>query len=283
MRKGIMRGLLLIGIGYVLRIPIFEWFTGIFNNYFLVVDVLQCIGVSLIAIVFIYALCLQRTLIFSILMLLAGMVIFLTEPLYRNLGLEDTPILFANYMTKANGSIFTILPWFGYMAFGAFIATLFYGYLERPRFKVMIIAGFIFFGIQLIHFSGYLLNELYYITDIQLFEDVAYYNYLFKRLGNVLIVFAIFYTFEAYVKQPLILKIGQKTLSIYVIHFIIIYGSFTGYGLAQIIGKTLTPWQSVIGAVLFLISVCLISLYVIKPNTFVYSNLRRLLLYRKLQ
>ncbi|MEM9679347.1 MAG: heparan-alpha-glucosaminide N-acetyltransferase domain-containing protein, partial [Bacteroidota bacterium] len=182
MRKGIMRGLLLIGIGYMLRIPILEWFTGVFNTYFLVVDVLQCIGVSLIAIVLIYALCLQRTLIFSILMLLAGMVIFLTEPLYRNLGLEDTPILFANYMTKANGSIFTILPWFGYMAFGAFIATLFYGYLERPRFKVMIIAGFIFFGIQLIHFSGYLLNELYYITDIQLFEDVAYYNYLFKRL-----------------------------------------------------------------------------------------------------
>ncbi len=283
MRKGIMRGLLLIGIGYALRTPVFEWFLGIFRTYFLVVDVLQCIGLSLIAIVIIYALCLKRTIVFSILMLLIGMAVFITEPLYRDLELTNIPLVFANYMTKANGSIFTILPWFGYMAFGAFIATLFYGYLEKPRFKTYIITGFILFGLLLIFRSAYLFNTLYYATDIQLLEDVAYYNYLFTRLGNVLVVFAFFYTFEAYLKQSLILKIGQKTLSIYIIHFIIIYGSFTGLGLTQLIGKTLTPWQAIIGAVLFLISVCVISLYVIKPNTFVYSNIRRMVLQRKLK
>ena len=77
--------------------------------------------------------------------------------------------------------------------------------------------------------------------DIQLFMDAASYNYLFTRLGNVFIYFALFYALEKYLKIPLILKIGQKTLSIYVIHFIIIYGSFTGIGLKHIIGKTLNP------------------------------------------
>ena len=55
-RKGLVRGLMLIGIGYALRIPIFRWLTGKFGTYFMVIDVLQCIGLSLILIVSIYLL-----------------------------------------------------------------------------------------------------------------------------------------------------------------------------------------------------------------------------------
>ena len=46
-KKGLLRGLMLIGIGYALRIPIFRWFKGKFDSYFMVIDVLQCIGLSL--------------------------------------------------------------------------------------------------------------------------------------------------------------------------------------------------------------------------------------------
>ena len=118
--------------------------------------------------------------------------------------------------------------------------------------------------------------KLFYITDLEIFKDVANYNYLFIRLGNVLLLFAIFYASEDYIKKPLLLKIGQKTLSIYVIHFIIIYGSFTGIGLHQLIGKTLLPWQAIIGAALFLTTVCFISFYYVKTNAFVYQRLRKL-------
>jgi uncharacterized membrane protein len=249
---------------------------GKFNPYFLVVDVLQCIGLSLICIVLIYKLTFKKTLIFSIIMLSLGILIFLTEPLYRFLELSDIPEVFSNYMTKRNGSVFTILPWFGYVAFGAFIATLFYRYLERPRFKLATVSGFFISGLAFIHFSGYVLMKLYYFTGLVVFKDVAYYNYLFTRLGNVLIIFSLFYLAERVIMQPLILKIGQKTLSIYVIHFIIIYGSFTGIGLNQLIGKTLEPWQAIIGALLFLASVCFMSFYYGKTNAFVYSNIRRL-------
>ena len=276
MRKGVLRGLMLMGIGYLLRVPIFEWLIGKFNSYFLIIDVLQCIGLSLIGIVFIYTITFRKTLIFSILMLVLGVIIFMTEPLYRFLELSDVPELFSNYMTKSNGSVFTILPWFGYVAFGAFIATLFYRYLERPRFKIATVTGFFIIGMALIQFSSHLLMKIYNVTDIQLFKEVAYYNYLFTRLGNVLVIFSIFYLAEYYLKRPLILKIGQKTLSIYVIHFIIIYGSFTGIGLHQLIGKTLEPWQAVFGALLFLTSVCFVSFYYAKTNAFVYSMIRRL-------
>ena len=54
MRKGIVRGFFLIGIGYLLRFPFLSWFSGYFNSYFLVIDVLQCIGLSLIIVVVLY-------------------------------------------------------------------------------------------------------------------------------------------------------------------------------------------------------------------------------------
>ncbi|MDA9056469.1 DUF1624 domain-containing protein [Flavobacteriaceae bacterium] len=267
MRKGVIRGLMLIGIGYALRIPIFRWLTGSFGTNFLIIDVLHIIGLSLILIVGIYILCQKKTLLFSITMLCLGTFVFLTEPLYRTFAAEGIPLIFANYLTKANGSVFTIVPWFGYMAYGSFIATLFYGYLLRPHFKTAIVTGFFTVGFGLIFGSSDLLHSLTVSTDFKLFSEVAYYNYLFIRLGNVLILFGLFYALESYLKHPVILKIGQKTLSIYVVHFILLYGSFTGWGLHRIFGKNLTPIEAIIGAICFLVTVTIISIYFNKAQT----------------
>jgi uncharacterized membrane protein len=229
----------------------------------------------LILIVCVYTICQKKTLLFSVTMLCLGTIIFLNEPLYRTFGAEGIPLLFANYFTKVNGSVFTILPWFGYMAYGAFIATLFYGYLLHPRFKTAIVTGFFTVGLALIYGSSSLLHWLTTITNITLFFEVANYNYLFVRLGNVLILFGVFYVLESYLKHPVVLKIGQKTLSIYVVHFVLLYGSFTGMGLNRILGKNLTPLEAIIGALSFLVVVSLISIYIIKANTQVYGFFRQ--------
>lgn len=272
-KKGLIRGLMLIGMGYLLRIPILMWFEGKFNTYWLAVDVLQCIGLSIIMIILLYLITFKKTLIFSILLLILGTVIFVTEPLYRNLDLSHLPVAIANYMSKANKSVFTILPWFGYMAYGGFISTLFYRYLEKNVFKTAIITGFIVTGVILIKYSSAILYKLNLLTGITVFKLSAGYNYLFTRLGDVLILFAIFYLLENSLRHFLILKIGQKTLSIYVIHFIIIYGSFTGLGLSQLIGKNLEPWQAILGALLFLIVVCIIALNYVKTNAYIYRKI----------
>jgi uncharacterized membrane protein len=275
-RKGITRGFFLIGIGYLIRIPFLAWFSGYFNSYFLVIDVLQCIGCSLILIIVLYLLCAKKTILFSTVLLLLGFSIFLSEPLYRQLSFDTIPMIFNNYVSKTNGSVFTMIPWFGYVVFGACLAPIFHTNLNKVHFKIITIASFLIVGAVLVQYSSYLLSLLYKLTNIKLFLDSANYNYLFTRLGNVFLYFAFFYGFEKFLKFPLILKIGQKTLSIYVIHFIIIYGSFTGIGLKNIIGKTLTPWQAVFGALLFLTIVCFISFYYVKSNTFLYTHLRRL-------
>jgi uncharacterized membrane protein len=273
MQKGIIRGLFLIFVGYLIRSPILQWLSGSFNTYFLVIDVLQCIGLSLICIILLYFLSAKKIVLFSFITLILGVLIFVTEPLYREVSFDNVPLLFRNYISKSNGSVFTIIPWFGYFSFGAFLATLFYKNLHKRYFKTIAVSSFLLIGALLIFYSSSILCEIAEATNAILFLNAANYNYLFTRLGNVFIYFAFFYTFEKYLKFPLILKIGQKTLSIYVIHFILIYGSFTGVGL-KLIGKNLSPWVAVFGALAFIACVCFISFYYVKTNAFLYKNLR---------
>ena len=275
-KKGFYRGLLLIAIGYLLRINIFGWLKGEFSNYVFVVDVLQCIGLSLIILIGCYILLYKHIRLLSLLLLILGCFCFLTEPLYRSLNLSHVPEFLANYMTKTNGSIFTILPWFGFTAFGGFLATVFFSHVHRNKFRLLTVISFFIFGSLLIEYSSWLLMKLYLWSDIELFKSCAYYNYLFTRFGNVLIIFGVFYAAEPFLKGSLISKIGQKTLSIYVIHFIIIFGSFTGIGLKYFLSKSLNPTEAIFGAIVFIISVCLISFYYAKTNAFVYKSVRQL-------
>ncbi|NNC49106.1 MAG: DUF1624 domain-containing protein [Flaviramulus sp.] len=275
-KKGLFRGLLLLVIGYSLRINIVSWFDGYFSNYFFVVDVLQCIGLSLIMLVFLHMLFKKYSYVFSVVLFIIGCLCFVTEPLYRNMTLDNIPLFIANYVSKSNGSVFTILPWFGYSAYGAFISTVFFRHAHKNRFKAFTIITFFVVGSLLIYFSSWFLIVMSDITNIELLKMSANYNYLFSRFGNVLILFGVFYTFERFLKKSLIVKIGEKTLSIYVIHFILLYGSFTGYGLKRYFTKSLEPSEAILGAVLFMIVVCFISFHYAKTNHFVYNLIQKM-------
>ena len=275
-KKGFFRGLLLIGIGYSLRINLVSWLSGYFSNYFFVIDVLQCIGLSLIILVCLHILFKHNSYIFSTVLFALGCLCFVSEPLYRNIVIDNLPLPITNYMTKINGSVFTILPWFGYSAFGAFLSTLFFRHVHRNRFKQFTIITFFVVGYLLIYYSSWFLKELYYLTDIELFILSADYNYLFTRFGNVLILFGLFYAFEHFLKQSIIARIGEKTLSIYVIHFIILFGSYTSYGLKRFLHQSLDPTEAIFGAILFMLVVCFIAFHYAKTNTFVYNTIRKL-------
>src|SRR5690606_1482060 len=84
-KKGLSRGWMLLVIGYALRIPFFSWLKGSFDTYFLVVDVLQCIGVSLLLLIGLYYVCRKNSHVLSVVFVTLGIGIFLCEPLYRNL------------------------------------------------------------------------------------------------------------------------------------------------------------------------------------------------------
>ncbi|NNE77686.1 MAG: DUF1624 domain-containing protein [Pricia sp.] len=255
-RKGVKRGLELLFIGYLLRMNLFGLLNGQIYDSFYLVDVLHCIGRSILGIIAIYLLTQNRKkYIFPLVLVGVTFLLFLFEPLYKQWSYSLLPDAVANYLTKANGSVFTIMPWFGYATLGGFLSLLFtrfknFKYLYPAAIGIAISLGFV-----LIFFSSDFFLALAGWTGIQLFADIYFNNYLFIRLGDVFMVFAIFMLFRSLLQKSTILKVGQSTLSIYVVHFIILYGSFTGIGLYGFFHNSLPPVVAILGALTFM-TVC---------------------------
>ena len=252
--KGIRRGLQLLFIGYLLRLNFFGLFKGQIYNAFYLVDVLHIIGLSILSIIAVYLLTQNRAkYVFPSALILITLILFTLEPVYKQWTFAFMPDALANYFTKANGSVFTIIPWLGYTAFGAFASVLFTKFREFKYIYPVSIGISAITGLSLIFLSSPLFLSLYGLTGIGLFEGIYGNNYLFIRLGDVLVVFAVFMLLRYWLTGKTILKIGQNTLSIYVIHFIVLYGSFTGLGFYRFFHHSLSPSIIIPGAVLFMI------------------------------
>ena len=252
-KKGIKRGIQLLFIGYLLRLNLFGLFMGEMYPSFFLVDVLHIIGLSILGIIGLYLFTSkQKKYVFPLLLLTISCLLFSFEPIYSNWTFQILPDALANYFTKTNGSVFTIIPWFGYTAIGGFFSYLFIHYKNSQSLYPTAISVAALTGIFLIFFSSDLFIAVSSITGIQLFEAIAANNYLFIRLGDVLIAFAVFMLLRQFITSRAILKIGQNTLSIYVIHFVILYGSFTGLGLYRFFYQSLPPEILIPAAIAFM-------------------------------
>ncbi len=255
-KKGIRRGLQLLFIGYLLRLNLFGLIKGQVYDAFFLVDVLHIIGLSILGIVAVYLFTYKHgRLLFPGLLFALACLLFAFEPVYNTWTYPFLPDALANYLTKSNGSVFTIVPWFGYTAFGAVLSILFTRFKDYKHVYAWAIPASAITGLALIFYSSTLFVWLYENTGIGLFAKVYSNNYLFIRMGDVLVVFAVFMLIRQLVTSQLVLKIGQNTLSIYVIHFIILYGSFTGMGLYRYFHHSLSPALVIPGAIAFM-AVC---------------------------
>ncbi|MFX0557971.1 heparan-alpha-glucosaminide N-acetyltransferase domain-containing protein [Maribacter sp. CXY002] len=253
-KKGIKRGIELLVIGYLLRMNFLGLLKGEIYESFYLVDVLHCIGLSILGILAIYLLSNRgKQWLFPSLLLISTLILFVFEPYYKTQSFSLFPQWLANYFTKTNGSVFTIIPWFGYTAFGSFISILFAKYKDHKHLYTGSISLFMIIGLTLIFYSSDFFLALSNYSGITLFSDIFYNNYLFIRLGNVLLVFSVFMLFRQFLTNKTGLRLGQSTLSIYVIHFMILYGSLTGLGLYRFFHHSLHPIIAILGAVVFMI------------------------------
>ncbi len=252
-QKGVKRGLQLLFIGYLLRMNLFGILQGEIYESFYLVDVLHCIGLSLLGIIGVYLLTQNgKKYLFPAVLTAITLLLFVFEPYYKQWTFSVLPNLFANYLSKTNGSVFTIFPWFGYSAIGAVLSILFARFQNFKYLYPMAIGLAALTGFGLIYYSSAFFLNASEATGIKLFADIFYNNYLFIRLGNVFLVFAVFMVFKSFLTNKTVLKIGQSTLSIYVVHFIILYGSFTGLGLYRFFNHSLAPLVVIPGALLFM-------------------------------
>lgn len=84
----------------------------------------------------------------------------------------------------------------------------------------------------------------------QLFPTLSLY-----ALGNLFLFIAMVYVIAKTVKwnKQLFLKMGQNTLSIYIVHVIILYGGIFGFGLSMFLSAKLSPWVAIAGAISFMV------------------------------
>lgn len=260
-KKGVKRGLQLLAIGYLLRLNFFGLLKGQIYGSFYLVDVLHCIGLSILGIIGIYLLTANRNkYLFPGVLLATTLALFVMEPYYKQFSHHYLPDLMANYLTKANGSVFTIFPWFGYAAIGAFLSVWFDRFKNHAYLYPTAIISFLGLGTILLFYSSGFFLKLSDLTGMALFSRIYLNNYLFIRLGDVFLVFAIFMLFRRFLTQATLLKIGQSTLSIYVFHYIILYGSFTGLGIYYFLKHSLPPYIIIPGALVFIVVTTILAL-----------------------
>lgn len=251
-QKGIRRGLSLIAIGYILRLSLPRLLRGDIYNGLFAVDVLHCIGLALLALIGTYLFSRRFRLSFPLLLGLGGALVFYIEPSLNTANLENVPLVLRNYLTRASGSVFTPIPWIGYSMLGGVLGYILH---RRPQlaFGQWLPIALVGAGLLMHLQSDKLLLNLYNLTGLDNFHAHAFNNYLLFRLGHVFLAVAIFiWIAQVWENIPkLLLRIGSETLVIYEVHFVLLYSTWFGIGLSTFWYRSLTPWQTFFGALLF--------------------------------
>ena len=247
--KRVRRGLKLISIGYLLHAPALALFTenavGAQSALasWLQVDVLQCIGVTL--------LCLEGCVVvlrrpeqLAAVAAVAATTLFACTPIATQDAWPSLPHVIAAYLTPRHGSLFPLLPWSAHMFAGAAVAALVMRDRKRaPRLLLGMATLFILVA-----------HALHVSSSQPVLYDHA------SRAGAVLLVCALLAALTRRaprMPRPLAALAGE-TLFLYVFHVVLVYGD--GLGLAARVGASLGAWGAVGCAVAVVVASCVAGL-----------------------
>ncbi len=273
-RKGVRRGFMLIGIGYLLKVNVFAFLAGYIPRWFWALDVLHCIGMALLVLCGLFALARASKIPLGILTFTALVAIFFLDPSRKALDVTGLPLIMQNFVVKDFGSVFTPFPWVGYSCLGGLLGIVI---RKRPQwaFGYTLPAFMIALGLAVHYYSSEALMELFRQTEWMNFRALAYNNTLIMRAGHTFILMALFMWVIARLPKipPLVTKIGSETLTIYGVHYIILYGTWFGIGIGKIWYKELAPVAAILGAICFLVSFILMVRYLDQIREWIYVEL----------
>ena len=244
-KKGYKRVVELLFWGYVVQVYAFH--------------VLQCIGIGILSILILYGIYKAVKIIpLWVYFFFAGTIIFSSYIVISSWPKEyywpESAPIFIQNMFHGKYSIFPILPRMGYTMYGAMIGVILYTYKSKVKewsfiLSVFLIGAFLYFFLKdlLLILDGIFAHPIYHLYKV---------DWLYECLGMVLIILSILIAIEKLIgelKPNLFLKIGQNTLTIYILHMVLLYGSITGFGINRVIHKNLTPWQILPATICFIL------------------------------
>lgn len=255
-KKGIRRGFFLILLGYLLKWNLGAVLKFHFYRSFISLDVLHSIGIALLLLIMAYALHKVSRIPLLFYLFFMGMGVFL---LYNPMLTQDwsgLPIFFQNYVTLANGSVFTPIPWVGYTLIGGLLGWQVHRF-QKWYATIWSAIPIFLVGLTLHLYSYELTKGLSDLISWPILLGLVEQQWLFWRMGQVFIVLSLFILLTQIFYRfipALFLTIGSETLTIYSVHYVLLYGTWTGIGLKSILGeRSLNAWQAGVGAVLFIV------------------------------
>lgn len=254
--KGVKRALLLLAFGYLLRFPSTS-IRGVFSasdeqlRAFWSVDALQSIGMGILLLLFGAYLSEKLRLNDLAIFLGGGLFFFVCAPFCEMINWNEwLPAPIASYFYSGSGSLFPLFPWAGYVMFGGVLGA----YLARrgdqfepfKSSRKLIIAGVAL--LALYYYAGYLKAAGYGSVHFWAYS----HELVLLRLGSVLLLIVLVMLLSAKVRAvpPTLLAVGRRTLPIYLLHLVILYGSPWNHGLTQFCDKCLPPWPSLAAGLL---------------------------------
>lgn len=255
-KKGFKRAIELLFWGFILQYYAFH--------------VLQCIGVGIFTTLVIFGIYkLIKVIPLWIYYFIAGTLLFgfnlyLDQLAEGELWPKNAPYVIQNmFHGPGSRAIFPIVPWMGYTMYGAMLGCFLHDFKNQVQtWKAPIVSMTI--GILLYAFSWQILTWIDTLIGEPFTLRLTVLEWIYMRFGMVLIALSVLMIIEKLIgdiKQNLFLKIGQNTLTIYIVHMIVLYGSLTGLGLNRLFRNSLNPWQVTIGAIFFILTFVLFVKY----------------------
>jgi uncharacterized membrane protein len=253
--KRLRRAGLLIMLGYTLRAPAWTWLTTFGDEgdaktetwklawqQFWVVDILQCIGVCLVATVAAQSLCKTLPRLQRLAWVLALAAFTFNASLVQDHVARGWPPL-NQYLGSAHGSLFPLLPWSGYffvgVACGAWLRARDRKVADRsygvPLAAVAAIAALFTWALD--------------AHPPPTFAIFAVDREPFFRIGCVVgcMTLAWSLTRRRVALAPLWVELGSRTLAIYYIHVMLVYAP--SWGLVRWAARSMTPSVSLATAI----------------------------------
>lgn len=256
--KGLKRAGLLIFIGYLLRYPTYKIFD--FSNVnqrqwdiFFSVDALHLIGFGLLMVIFSVFIAKRAHLSLNTILISLITILLISSPFLSKIEwINVFPQFIASYFTSSYGSFFPIFPWLVYVLAGGLLGNYLYKnesiYLKKRFSLSLSVFGGSFIAASMLFFSMQNVVE----------KELTYWFYanglLFLRIGYVLLLNALmaFVVRKLNSIPKLIQETGKKTLLLYAVHVVILYGSAWFPGLYKYYSKSYTPLETIIAVILMI-------------------------------
>lgn len=242
--RRVRRALLLIAVGFALRPPV-----GLFSgdsevalsalDHFFTVDVLQCIGVTLLSLEGLRRVLPARVFVPACVGL--GLAVIATSPWMATLD-ADRPLSFlVAWLSRRTGSVFPLFPWSGFVFLGVGVGAL----VVRARGWELAVVG----GLSLLVGWG-LMGAL---PSVAPDDYYAWPPFSLVRAGLVLLLLSGFSVVARGIQVlPRILTtLTGETLVLYVVHLVILHAG--GIGLIALLGTDLSPAAAISVAVLLIV------------------------------